>query len=63
MAMGALSICVSNDEGETPKTKDTKEDEVVPLDQIIFIEPCKTKEGRVRMASTFKHAIDHGFLD
>lgn len=59
--MGALSICVTNVD-ETPKRKDI-EDVVVPLDEIIFIEPCKTKEGRLRMASTYKHAIDYGFLD
>lgn len=62
MAMGGLSICVTNDDA-TPKVREEEEVAVVQLDKIIFIEPCKTKEGRARMASTFKHAIDHGFLD
>lgn len=61
MAMGALSLCVTNDD-ETPKFRDIEED-VCPLDKILFIEPCKTKEGRLRMANNCKHAIDNGFLD
>lgn len=61
MAMGALSLCVTSDD-QAPKVKDI-EDEVVPLDKILYIVPCKTKEGRLRMASTYKHAIDNGFLD
>lgn len=62
MAMGALSLCVTNDDG-TPKMGDIQEDTIVPLDKILFIEPCRTKEGRLRMASNYKHAVDNGFLD
>lgn len=67
MAMGALSLCLTkhdedDDVDKMPKISEIDVDAVVPLDKILFIEPCKTKQGRLRMASTYKHAIDYGFL-
>lgn len=63
MAMGALSLCVTNDdENATPKVTEMVGEVVVPLDKILFIKPCKTKHGRLRMASTYKHAVDCGFF-
>lgn len=60
--MEALPICVIDD-AETPNIDDMEGDEVVPLNQIFVIYPCETKTGRLRMADTFKDAIDRGFLD
>lgn len=60
--MEALPFCIMDD-AETPKIDDMEGDEPIPLNRILVVHPCKTKTGRLRMANTFKHAIDEGFLD
>lgn len=62
MAMEALPFCVM-DEAATPNVEEMEGDEAVPINRVVRLLPCKTKEQRLRMADTFKHAIDHGLLD
>lgn len=51
MAMGAWSLCITN-------VRHIVEDAIVQLDEILFIEPCKTKEGRPRIASNYNGILD-----
>lgn len=62
MAMEALPYC-EMDDTDTPNLDKMEGDEAVPLNTILVVHPCKTKSGRLRMADTFKHAINNGFFD
>lgn len=62
VAMESLPFSIMDDE-DTPDLDAIEGDQAVPVTNFLKIRPIPSKEGRLRLADVFKHAIDQGYLD
>lgn len=61
MAMEALPLSIM-DEEETTDLDAIEGDRPLSIPEVWKMKPINTKEGRLRVADVFKHAVEHGYL-